>query len=153
MAANSIITDQGMANFAGVDASGRLSVATNGTQNTTAALLTYAAAGAGTNGADQTNTSARGIKLFISITAITGTTPTFTVTLQGKDTISGAYYTILASAALNATGFTVLTVYPGITSSANTAANDVLPGTWRVISSIGGTTPAITATVSASLLG
>ena len=118
----------------------------------TGALLTYAAASAGTNGADQINSVGRGVKVVVNITAITGTTPTFTVTIQGKDSASGAYFTLLASAALNATGTTVLTVYPGLTAAANVTVNDVLPRTWRVITAIGGSTPAVTATVGASVI-
>ena len=72
----------------------------------TAALLTYAAAAAGTNGADQTNHNGRGVKLVIDITAITGVGATLTVTVQGKDAASGKYYTILASTALAAAATT-----------------------------------------------
>ena len=129
-----------------VDAGGNLGNAD------TAALITHNAASAGVNGADQANYTARGVKLVIDVTAISGTTPTLTVTIQGKDAASGKYYTILASAALAATGTTVLTVFPGLTASANVTANDVLPKTWRVISAIGGTGPSVTATVGASLL-
>lgn len=49
-----------------------------------------------------------------------------------KDELSGAYYTILASAAIEATGTTVLRVFPGATNASNLVANDVLPSTWRV---------------------
>ena len=118
----------------------------------TGALLNYAAASVGSNSADQTNPNGRGIKIVVDVTAITGTTPTLTVTLQGKDTASGKYYTILASAALTAAGTTVLTVFPGLVAAANVTANDVLPRTYRVIAVIGGTTPAVTATVGASLV-
>jgi hypothetical protein len=116
------------------------------------ALITHAAASAGVNSADQVNVVARGLHLVIDITTITGTTPTLTVTIEGKDPTSGKYYTILASAALNATGTTVLKVYPGLTASANAVANDVLPRTWRVRTTIGGTTPAVTATIAANLI-
>lgn len=118
----------------------------------TGALITHSAASAGVNGSDQVNNSSRGINLVIDITAITGTTPTLTVTLQGKDTASGKYYTILASTALNAVATTVLTVFPGATASANVAANAQLPRTWRVITAIGGTGPAVTATIGASVI-
>lgn len=118
----------------------------------TGALITLTAASAGVNGTDQINNTGRGINVVINITAITGTTPTLTVTLQGKDTVSGVYYTILASAALAATGTTVLQVFPGATATANVSANALLPRTWRVISVIGGTTPSVTATVSASVI-
>lgn len=119
------------------------------TPNLTPALQAASASG---NSADQNNVSARGIKLVIDITAISGTTPTLTVTLQGKDKASGKYYTLLASAALNAVGTTVLEVFPGATAVANLAANSQLPKTWRVSYAIGGTTPSVTATVGASLI-
>ena len=115
------------------------------------ALITHTAASAGVNGADQGAGTAKGILVQIAISAITGTSPTLTVTLQGKAP-SGDYHTVLASAALNATGLTVLKVYPGLTAAANTVASDILPSSWRVISTIGGTTPAVTATVHASLI-
>lgn len=124
-----------------------------GIQSAVAVVTALSATGAGTvNGADQTNLSSRGLHLAIDITAITGTTPTLTVTIQGKDAVSGKYYTILASAALSATGTTILRVYPGLTAAANTVANDVLPRDWRVIYVVGGTTPAVTATISAALV-
>lgn len=122
----------------------------NNQSNISLAALVAAAVGA--NGADQVNYNARGVKVVIDITAITGTGPTLTVTLQGKDPVSGKYYTILASAALAAVATTVLTVYPGIAASTNVAANDVLPRDWRIVTAIGGTTPAVTATVGASLI-
>jgi hypothetical protein len=117
------------------------------------ALLTFTAdATASTSTPIQQNIVGCGIKLVIDITAITGTAPTLTVTLKGFDPGSGKSYTILASAALNATGTTVLTVYPGQTAAANLAANDHLPASWLVTAAIGGTTPAVTATISACML-
>lgn len=141
----------GVAQKAGVTAAGQLSTAA-GPVDPSAALLTYAAASAGTNSADQVNQSARGVKVVVDITAITGTTPTLTVTIRGKDPVSGKYFTLLASAALNAVATTVLTVYPGATASANVTANDNLPKTWRVEAVIGGTGPAVTVTIAAILL-
>lgn len=117
------------------------------------ALITLAAQAAGTvTSADQTNSGARGLKLVIDITAITGTSPTLIVTIQGKDPASGKYYTILASAALAAVATTVLTVYPSQAVSANVSANDILPRTFRVSAVVGGTGPAVTATIGASLI-
>jgi hypothetical protein len=115
-----------------------------------AALLTLTAANAAAapTSSDIDVSNYGGLNLYVNISAITGTTPTLTVTVQGKDDISGTYYTILASAALNATGLTVLKVYPGLTAAANTVANDVLPKTIRILTAIGGTTPAVTATIS-----
>lgn len=111
--------------------------------------ITHTAASAGVTGQNLDLTQCKGILVFVNITAITGTTPTLTVTLKGIDPASGTAYTILASAALNATGLTVLKVYPGLTASANVVASDVVPTTCRIDSAIAGTTPAVTATVSA----
>lgn len=119
----------------------------------TGALINVSNVGVGSaQSADQTNLSGRGVKVAINITVITGTSPTFTVTIQGKDTTSGNYYTILTSAALNATGLTILTVYPGLTAAANVTASDVLPRTWRVTSTVAGTGPNVSATVSAQVI-
>ena len=118
----------------------------------TAALLTYTAAASGSNGTDQTNSNARGIKLVIDITAITGVTPALTVVLQGKDAASGKYYNIINSANLAAVATTVLEIYPGIVAVGNLAVNSTLPRVWRVNATISGTTPAVTATVGASLI-
>lgn len=116
----------------------------------TSAIITHTAASAGVNGPDMDGSNHKGLLLYIDITAITGTTPTLTVTIQGKSPVSGKYVTILASAALNSTGTTVLKVYPGLTAAANTVANDMIPPTFRVITAIGGTTPAVTAKITAA---
>lgn len=111
------------------------------------------AAGAGTyTSADQKNLTHRGLNLYINITALTGTGPTVTVIIEGKDPVSGQYFTLLSSTALSAIGFTRLIVYPGIAVTANFSDNDALPGTWRVRVVVGGTGPAATGTISASLL-
>lgn len=116
-----------------------------------AAVITHAAAAAGVTSGDMNSTSFNGLLLFINITAITGTAPTLTVTIQGRTPL-GLYYTILASAALTATGLTVLRVYPGLTAAANLTVNDILPAGFRIVSSIGGTTPAVTGTISVVLV-
>ena len=119
-----------------------------GTVLGTIQTLTAASAGA-TSGIFDTHMGL-GILVFINITAISGTSPTLTVTLQGSiDDSATATYTILASAALTSTGLTVLRVYPGLTAAANLTANDVVPARCRIVTAIGGTGPSVTATVSA----
>lgn len=121
-----------------------------GAQDMVLAVLAAAATSDFTT--DIVNARAKGLQLVIDITAITGTTPTLVVTIQGKDPASGKYFTILASASLNATGTTVLTVYPGSATTANVSSAMPLPRTWRVSWTIAGTTPAVTATIGASLI-
>ncbi len=111
--------------------------------------LTLSASATSTNGNDMENTSCRSAVVVIDITAISGTNVVFT--LQGKDPLSGKYYTILASAALTGTGTTVLRVDTSLTASANTIAADMMPRTWRVIST--NTSSTVTATVGVLLVG
>ncbi|SRR5579885_18738 len=115
-------------------------------------VTTLTTQGAGNGSTDYVNGYGRGVKVVINITAISGTSPTLTVTIQGKDPTSGQYWTILASAALTATGTTVLTVYPALTAAANTVANDVLPPNWNLKWVVGGTGPSVTATISAQMV-
>lgn len=118
-------------------------------------LITMTAAEEAVNSGDQTNETGRGLQVVVRNTAGTGTSPTVTVTIQGKDPASGEYYTLLASTAIAAgtPATTTLTVYPGIAVAANASANTILPTAWRVITAIGGTdTPTVTATISAHVI-
>lgn len=115
-----------------------------------ASILTLAAQAPGTvTSADQTNFNGRGVKLGINVTADSAGTALVVVTIQGKDIVSGQYYTILSSASIAAVGFSTLQVYPGITATANVAANDILPRTWRVSITVSGAGTA-SATVGSS---
>ena len=76
---------------------------------------------------DKSNSvDARGMLVVIDVTAVAAT-PSVVFTIQGKDSLSGKYYTILASAAITATGTTVLRVHPELTAAANLVAKDVVP--------------------------
>jgi hypothetical protein len=104
---------------------------------------------ASVNGLDQTNYVGRGLVCVVNITALTGTSVTFTI--QGKDNTNGIYYTLLASTGLTGTGTTVLTVYPGIAATTNVAASAVVPRVWRVITTDVALT-ALTATVDCNVI-
>lgn len=119
----------------------------------TGALVTLTAAGAGTTDSpDQTNYYGRGVVAGINISAKSGTIAV-TVTIQGKDAASGQYYTVCQSASLTGTGFTALTAYPGIATTANVACSAPLPLTWRIeVVSGTGSTPSVTMTVGAALI-
>ena len=114
------------------------------------ALLASAARTATVATSDQSNTGHRGVVVIIDVTAI-ASSPSVVATIQGKDEVSGKYYTILASAAIEATGTTVLRVFPGATNASNLVANDVLPSTWRV-NLVHADTDSITYTVAAQVV-
>lgn len=94
-------------------------------------ILSSAARTETTNSTDQVAVGGSAV-IVVDVTAATDT-PSVVFTVQGKDTTSGKYYTILTSAAVTATGTTVLKVGPGLTAAANTVVNDMLPNVWRVI--------------------
>jgi hypothetical protein len=76
------------------------------------------------------------LSIVIDVTAFTS--GTLTVSLQGK-TSSGTLYPILTSAALAATGVTVLRVAQGLTAVSNLTANDMLPNEMVVTCTVSGT--------------
>lgn len=108
------------------------------------------------NGTTQTNFNARGVFLWVNVTAVTGTTPTLTVRLQwspdGGTTWLDVDTTNAQTASITATGTATLRVYPGIATAANAALNQPLPRTWRLAWTIGGTTPSFTFAVQASYI-
>lgn len=97
----------------------------------TLTLLASAVRAAANQSADQQNCDSCGVIVVVDITSVPGT-DTITVTIQGKDEVSGKYYTLLAGAAQVATATIIMRVFPGATAAANLAANDSLPEYWRV---------------------
>jgi hypothetical protein len=98
----------------------------------------------------QTNYEYKGIRLSLSITAASGTTPTLDIKLQHQDLVSGSWIDITGAAFAQKTGAGTddVVIYPGITSTANRRVSDALPKTWRVVSTLGGTTPSFTYSLS-----
>ncbi len=78
----------------------------------------------------------------INVTAVTGTTPSMTITIEGKDE-DGAYTTLATLTAITAAGKFVLGIGDG------TANLVELPPVIRFTFTITGTTPSFTFTVSA----
>lgn len=115
-----------------------------------ATLFASAARTASANGDDQLNRYYRGVEIVVDVTVVPGV-DTATFTLEGKDPLSGKYYTLLASAALVATGTVVMRIYPGAATTANLSANLVLPRAWRVKTTHSAAT-SFTYTVGANLL-
>lgn len=112
------------------------------------------------NGATQTNHNARGAYITLAVGTVSGTTPTLSVQLQVS--YDGTNFVNLgpASANLTATGTVLIAIYPSNLSQAagvtpanlsNGATQSVfinapLPRTWRLVYTIGGTTPSFTFT-------
>lgn len=108
--------------------SGALGVIVSGTT----ALLDLAARTATISTPDQISKTFRGVKLIANVTVIAGG-ENLVFTIQGKDPISGKYYSILSTPEITSAGLVVLTVHPGLITVANVAFNNVIPDTWRAV--------------------
>ncbi len=113
-------------------------------------LLASAAVSSTISSSDEINHNSKGAHFIIDVSAI-ASTGTITVSIQGKDSISGNYYDILVGSTITATGTTALKVYPGIGQIPNGSASDILPRTFRVTCTYGGS-GTITYSVSCSLI-
>ncbi len=92
----------------------------------------------------------KGAHVVLDMTAVSGT-PSITVTIEGKDNVSGKYYPILVSGAITAVSTNVLQVYPGVAETANVNESSFLPTNWR-ITVTHSTTDAVTYSVGASVI-
>jgi hypothetical protein len=128
------------------------------------AIITMGDTGAKTatfNGATQTNFNAAGAMITVAVGAVTGTTPTLSCQLQVS--YDGTNFINYGPASTNITTGTqtcTFIVYPAnlsqtagatpanLTTGANQtiALNAPLPRTWRIVYTIGGTTPSFTLT-------
>ena len=99
-----------------------------------------------------TNPGYKGIKVYLDVT-LDPASASITLTLQGKDPLSGDWHTLLASAAVTSvtTGPNVYTIFPGAPVTSNVSANTFLPRVWRVIV-VGADTDSMTYSISADLL-
>lgn len=113
-------------------------------------VLTSAARTASINSADFVNYNSRGVIIIINVTAIAAT-PSITVSIDGFDTTSGMYYSLLTSAAITTVSTTILSIAPGLNTVVNSRLSELLPRTWRV-SVVNADADSITYSIGASLV-
>lgn len=119
-------------------------------------VFASAARTATVNSADITTKGARGARLHLEVTAVSGTSATLDVKLQAK--VGGVYIDIAGAAfsqKLQAGGAVTdeLVVFPGVAETANESVSDVLPLVWRAVATITGTTPSWTFALMAAPIG
>jgi len=107
----------------------------------------------------QTNYNARGVLIYISITAVSGTFATgegLFLWVAARDPVTGGFRTIMPAIGPYTTTTNVqILIYPGATdiSAQIEGENDVpLPREWRLSYSITGTTPSFTFSAGASYI-
>lgn len=101
--------------------------------NTTGVVI---AAGATNSNAGVTTTTYNASKLLLAVN-ITAGAGTLTVAITGN-TSSGYTYPILTSTALTGVADNTLRVFPGATPASNTVANDLVPRTFTVVTTVVG---------------
>lgn len=103
------------------------------------------------NSSSITNYGNKGVVFIINVSAASGTTPELTVKLQVQDIVSGTWIDVpgAVTPTLTTAGSSLLTVYPGVTVSANVAISFPLPRTYRIAWTVDGTTPSFTFSVGA----
>lgn len=112
------------------------------TQQSNASLTLFASAARTTlqQSADQSNPNARGVQIVLNVTAASGTGG-LTVTVVGKDPVSGTYYALNASpTAVTATGTTVYELYPGdgaASGGVTQRTSGPLPRVWGIKVAVG----------------
>lgn len=99
--------------------------------NLNGTILTSGARTTTQTSADQTNFNHRGIAVVLDMTTVG--TGSVTISINGKDAVSGKYYTILAGAAVTTNVTNVYKVYPGASAVANVSANDLLPRSFQIV--------------------
>jgi hypothetical protein len=112
-------------------------------------LVSSAARTATFNSDDYSDLSGGSGLFMLNITAASGTTPTLDIKLQNK-VASGVYIDVPGASFTQktTTGTDYLIVHPAITVSANKAVSQCLGSAFRVVNTIGGTTPSFTYTLT-----
>lgn len=82
-------------------------------------------------GSPFTVSNVRGLRLLVNVTS--AGTGSITPRIQGRDEISTTYFDLLAGPTITANGLYVMTVYPGIDSLANYAANSPVSYNNRIV--------------------
>lgn len=97
----------------------------------------------------------RGLRIVVKVSAVSGTSPTLTLKLQTYDGASGTFVDVKGAStlALDATGTTEMTIYPGISSVVNEAVNAHPGRLCQLYATIGGSaTPKVTASIGVDRL-
>lgn len=93
----------------------------------------------------QTNYNARGMIVFINVTALAGTTPTLTPIIQIVDSVTNVAVPILTvSTPITAIGMYTYGIYPTALTGLTQTVNMTLPRQWNINMTIAGTTPSFT---------
>lgn len=121
----------------------------NPTPNTAESLLVAAARTTTFTSSDLVNRNGRGLRVVLDMTTVG--TASVTVTINGKDPVSGKYYLLLSGAAVITNSTNVYQLFPGAPVTTNVSANTQLPQTYQVVVTANNANAA-TYTVSADVL-
>lgn len=117
----------------------------------TGSIKTLTAQGAATvTTADQNGFNVSRVVCVFRQSTHTGT-PATTFKIQNKDAASGQYYDLVTSANISGVSVNFLSAGAGLPTTTNVSTGVPIAKTWRVSATVGGTTPAVTATIGCSV--
>lgn len=76
------------------------------------------------------NLNGKGVHVVLDMTTVG--TGSVTLSIEGKDAISGKWYAILTGSTVTTNSTNVYKVYPGLTAAANSVASDIIPALFRI---------------------
>ena len=131
--------------------------------NSHVTVFSSSARGSGANNSNSIiNHCAKGGIFWLDVTAVSGTSPTLDVKIQGYDQTGGDWVDLgdnvagtgaYAFAQKTGAGQDQLTIYPGLTASGNAVCNGILPQQLRAVGTVGGSsTPTVTFTLSVDFI-
>lgn len=85
---------------------------------------------------------AREIDVILDVTVDAASAASLTLTINGKDSVSGKYYAILSGAAVSTVSTNVYKVGIGLPATANVSANCGVPDIIQIAIAVGGASPA-----------
>ena len=93
----------------------------------------------------------KGLTLFLSVSAASGTAPTLDCKVQQLDVVSGMYFDVIGAAFAQVTGVSTqaLAIFVGAQTVAGVSLNGTIRNQYRIAYTIGGTTPSFTFSIGA----
>lgn len=93
----------------------------------------------------------KGLTLFLSVSVVSGTTPSMVAKVQQLDLVSNSWFDVPGATfpAITAAGAAALTIFPGAPQVASISVNGTIRNNYRVAWTIAGTTPSFSFSIGA----
>lgn len=97
----------------------------------TSTPLSSAARTTTTSGSVTTSAYAKGVSLFLNVSAVSGSA-SITLSVEAQNPVTGGFVTLATANAVATVSHSLFQIYPGIAETAGVTFNKILPTQWRV---------------------